>query len=40
MIISWTLMRLNLIRHYIDFLGDPWMAFFGHPPPASSASRR
>jgi multiple sugar transport system permease protein len=25
-IISWTLVRLGLIRHYIDFLGDPILA--------------
>lgn len=25
-IISWALMRLGLIDHYIDFLGDPWNA--------------
>ena len=27
-IISWTLMKLGLIDHYIDFLGDPWNARF------------
>ena len=25
-IISWTLTRLGIIHHYIDFLGDPWNA--------------
>ena len=25
-IISWALMKLGLIDHYIDFLGDPWLA--------------
>jgi multiple sugar transport system permease protein len=25
-IVSWVLMRLGLINHYIDFLGDPWNA--------------
>lgn len=25
-IISWTLMKMGLIDHYIDFLGDPWNA--------------
>jgi multiple sugar transport system permease protein len=25
-IISWTLMKLGVIDHYIDFLGDPWNA--------------
>lgn len=25
-IISWALMRMGLIDHYIDFLGDPWNA--------------
>lgn len=25
-IISWSLVRLGLIRHFIDFLGDPWNA--------------
>ena len=27
-IISWTLMRMGLIDHYIDFLGNPWNARF------------
>ncbi|CAN5913957.1 sugar ABC transporter permease [soil metagenome] len=27
-VISWVLMRVGLIDHYIDFLGDPWMARF------------
>ena len=27
-IISWALMRMGLIDHYIDFLGDPWNARF------------
>lgn len=27
-IISWTLMKLGLIDHYIDFLGNPWNARF------------
>ena len=27
-IISWTLMKLGWIDHYIDFLGDPWNARF------------
>ncbi|MEO6984111.1 MAG: sugar ABC transporter permease, partial [Paralcaligenes sp.] len=25
-IISWTLVKMGLIHHYINFLGDPWMA--------------
>jgi multiple sugar transport system permease protein len=25
-VVSWGLMRLGLIDHYIDFLGDPWLA--------------
>lgn len=25
-IVSWTLMRMGLIDHYIDFLGEPWNA--------------
>ena len=25
-IVSWTLMKMGLIDHYIDFLGDPWNA--------------
>lgn len=25
-VISWVLMRCGLIDHYIDFLGDPWLA--------------
>ena len=25
-IISWALVKLGLIDHYIDFLGDPWNA--------------
>ncbi|HLW93634.1 MAG TPA: sugar ABC transporter permease [Roseiarcus sp.] len=25
-IISWTLVKLGVIRHFIDFLGDPWNA--------------
>lgn len=25
-IISWVLVKMGLIHHYIDFLGDPWMA--------------
>jgi multiple sugar transport system permease protein len=27
-IISWTLVKMGLIDHYINFLGDPWMARF------------
>jgi multiple sugar transport system permease protein len=27
-IISWTLMKMGLIDHYIDFLGNPWNARF------------
>ena len=27
-IISWALMRMGVIDHYIDFLGDPWNARF------------
>src|SRR6476469_2766712 len=27
-IISWTLVKMGLIKTYIDFLGDPWMARF------------
>ncbi len=27
-IISWTLMKIGLIDHYIDFLGNPWNARF------------
>jgi multiple sugar transport system permease protein len=27
-IISWALLRMGLIDHYIDFLGDPWNARF------------
>ena len=27
-IISWALMKMGLIDHYIDFLGDPWNARF------------
>jgi len=27
-IISWTLVKMGLIKNYIDFLGDPWMARF------------
>jgi multiple sugar transport system permease protein len=27
-VISWTLTRLGLIDHYIDFLGEPWLARF------------
>ncbi|GAB2897596.1 sugar ABC transporter permease [Paralcaligenes sp. KSB-10] len=27
-IISWTLVKMGLIHHYINFLGDPWMARF------------
>ncbi len=27
-IISWTLTRMGFIDHYIDFLGEPWMARF------------
>lgn len=27
-IISWVLMRLGWIHHYIDFLGNPWLARF------------
>ena len=25
-VISWALMKMGLIDHYIDFLGDPWNA--------------
>jgi multiple sugar transport system permease protein len=25
-VVSWGLMRLGLIDHYIDFLGEPWLA--------------
>jgi multiple sugar transport system permease protein len=27
-IVSWTLMKMGLINHYIDFLGQPWAARF------------
>ncbi|HMH17098.1 MAG TPA: sugar ABC transporter permease [Burkholderiales bacterium] len=27
-VISWALMKMGLITHYIDFLGDPWNARF------------
>ena len=27
-IISWALVKMGLIDHYIDFLGDPWNARF------------
>jgi multiple sugar transport system permease protein len=27
-VISWTLTKIGLIDHYIDFLGEPWMARF------------
>jgi multiple sugar transport system permease protein len=27
-VISWVLTRMGIIHHYIDFLGDPWLARF------------
>jgi len=27
-VVSWLLVKMGLIDHYIDFLGDPWMARF------------